>query len=237
VSSSNRTVSVVLAARDEAPTVADVVRGCLALGERVSEVLVVDDGSVDGTGSRAAAAGATVVTLRPGRGKGAAMRAGVAKARGDVLVFLDADGQDDPAEIPTLLDAIDDGADLVLGSRFLGRFEPGAITWVNRLGTRFLSGVMNRLFESDVTDPVAGFRAVTREAFVRAAPSADGYDIEHELVLGVISSGGRVAEVPVRRSARAHGASKLSSLRDGTKMLARIVRRRLSSARVLRTRP
>jgi glycosyltransferase involved in cell wall biosynthesis len=219
--------SVILPAHDEAATIAAVVEACARSSPEVREVVVVDDGSTDETGAIARSAGARVVELPDNRGKGHALRAGVDAAEGDVLVFLDADGQDDPAEIPALLAALSDGTDLVLGSRFLGRFEPRAITAIDRAGTRALTGVMNLLFRSRVTDPIAGFRAVRRDAFERARTRAAGYDIEVDLVLGVLRNGGRVVEVPVRRAPRRHGASDLSSVKDGTRMLLQILRHRV----------
>ncbi len=103
------------------------------------EVLVVDDGSTDGTDRAAADAGARVLRLPANGGKGSAVRRGLSEARGEVIVLIDGDGQDDPTEIPRLLEALRPGVDLVVGSRFIGRFEPGAITPVNHLGNRFLT--------------------------------------------------------------------------------------------------
>ena len=74
-------------------------------------------------------------------GKGSAVRRGLSEARGEVIVLIDGDGQDDPAEIPRLLEALRPGVDLVVGSRFIGRFEPGAITPVNHWGNRFLTSL------------------------------------------------------------------------------------------------
>lgn len=220
-------VSIVLAAYNEAPTIAAVVRGALAIEPPPSEVVVIDDGSRDATARLAAEAGARVVRLPQNQGKGAALRAGIDVARGEILVFLDADGQDDPAEIPRLLEALGPGVDLVIGSRFLGEFGKGAITPVNRLGTRFLTGVLNALFDAHTTDCLAGFRAVRRAALERFDLRARRYDIEVDLLIGVLRTGGRVVEVPVRRAARLHGASGLRAVRDGTRILLRMLQHRL----------
>jgi len=217
-------VSVVIAARDEAPSVGEVVRGCVAHTPDLGEVLVIDDGSRDGTGARAREAGARVVRLEVNQGKGAALRRGIAEARGEVLVFLDADGQDDPREIPLLLAAMAPGVDLVIGSRFLGTFREGAITPVNRAGNLGLTAAANLLFDMRVTDTQAGFRAVRRRALEGLDLRARAYDIETELLLRVHLAGGRVVEVPVTRSARSHGRSGLSSLRDGARILRCMLR-------------
>ncbi len=212
-------VSVVIAAHDEAPSIAGVVRGCRAHTPGLGEVLVVDDGSRDATAALAEEAGARVVRLPVNQGKGAALRRGIAEARGEVLVFLDADGQDDPAEIPLLLGALADDVALVIGSRFMGAFRDGAITGFNRAGNVGLTAVSNALFGMRISDTQAGFRAVRRRAVVDLPLRARRYDIETELLLRVHLAGGRVVEVPVTRSARSHGASGLSSLRDGARIL------------------
>ena len=123
-------VSIVIPAHNEQPTIERVVRSSAAAIPG-AEVIVVDDGSTDGTHEAAADAGARVIRLDPNQGKGAALRRGIAAAKGDILVFIDGDGQDSPFEIPLLVGAFEPDVDLVLGSRFLGNFRPGAITQKN----------------------------------------------------------------------------------------------------------
>jgi glycosyltransferase involved in cell wall biosynthesis len=168
-----------------------------------------------------ARAGADVLRLEQNRGKGFAMQRGIDRAHGDILLFIDADGQDDPAEIPLLISAFEPDIDLVLGSRFIGHFRPGAITRMNYYGTRFITGSVNLLFGIHVTDPLAGFRAVRSRVFQDIRIEARGYDIEVDLLIRVVRNGGHVAEVPASRSARPYGASGLSSIRDGSLILWR----------------
>lgn len=218
--------TVVVAAYNEAPVIGAVVRGaCQALPD--GEVLVVDDGSTDDTSGVAQAAGARVVRLPANAGKGVAVRRGLAEARAAVIVLIDGDGQDDPADIGVLLAALQPGVDLVIGSRFIGRFEAGAITPVNRLGNRFLTAVTNLLFGAGLTDTQAGFKAFRAETLRRLTLRAERFDIEVDLLLGILRAGGRVVEVPVRRGPRQHGASRLNSVIDGARILRRIVSRRL----------
>ena len=221
--------TVLVAAYNEAPVIGDVVRDALRAVPS-GEVLVVDDGSTDGTDRVAAAAGARVLRLATNAGKGSAIRRGLSEVRGEVIALIDGDGQDDPAEIPRLLDALGPGVDLVVGSRFIGRFEPGAITPVNHWGNRFLTAVVNRLFATALTDTQAGFKVFRAASLQRLNLRADRFDIEVDLLLGMLRAGGRVVEVPVRRAPRQHGESRLNSLRDGARILRRIVALRLGAA-------
>lgn len=215
-----------LAAFDEAPTIASVVRDVIRHTPSLLEVVVVDDGSRDDTAARAEAAGANVLRMGRNRGKGVALRRGIAHARGEVLIFLDADGQDDPAQIPNLLDELDSDVDMVIGSRFLGRFARGAITPINRAGTRMLTATMNALFGTRITDPIAGFRVVRARPLAACRLTAVRYDIELDILLALLARGARVVEVPVDRYPRRHGRSDLSSVRDGTRMLLKMLSRR-----------
>jgi glycosyltransferase involved in cell wall biosynthesis len=218
-------VSVVVAAYNEAPVIGEVVRAALPHGE----VVVADDGSTDGTGEIARAAGARVVRLPKNLGKGHAVRAGIAEARGEIVVLIDGDGQDDPREIPLLLKSLSD-ADLVVGSRFRGRLGEGAITPLNHAGNYFLTQVINLLYGVELTDTQAGFKALKRSLLLSLPLEAARFDIEDDVLLGVLERGGRVVEVPVSREARAHGRSRFHSFADGTRILLKILKKRFPAA-------
>lgn len=213
-------------ARDEAATIADVVSRARAV---VDEVIVVDDGSRDETSARARHAGAYVVRNHLGRGKGHALRTGVAAASGDVVVMLDADGQDDPHDIPRLLAVVDAGADLVVGTRFAAPVAPGAVKRLDHAGNRFLTAMLNRLYGVRLTDTQAGFRAVRRALWQRLPLRADGFDVETEVLIRAIRSGARVEEVAVGRYPREHGQRVLQPFRDGLTILGCMLRLRLES--------
>jgi len=221
-------ISVVIPCRNEAAAIAMVVRGVGdVLAGREHEVVVVDDGSTDATGVRAAKAGARVVRLSPNKGKGVSLRAGIEAAAHDVLVLLDGDGQDDPADIPALLDALKPDVDLVIGSRFMGTLHPGAIHPLNRLANRAFSTLISLLFRRRITDSQAGFRALRRSAWLRLPLSAREYDVETDTLLKAIKAGWNVVEIPVSRHPRAGGRTAFRRIRHGTLILWTILRERV----------
>jgi glycosyltransferase involved in cell wall biosynthesis len=218
------TVSVVIAAFNEAGAIGEVVRQARSRTPGLLEVLVVDDGSGDATADEARQAGATVLSHPRNLGKGQALRTGIGAARGGILVFVDGDGQDDPAEIPLLLEALVPGVDLVIGSRFLGHLGQGAITPVNRAGNRALTWLFNRLFGCRLTDTQAGFRALRRSAVDPSRLRARAYEIETDMTLHVLLAGGRVVEIPVSRFARRAGTTAFHRPYHGMRILATMLR-------------
>lgn len=194
----------------------------------VSEVIVVDNGSSDRTAEVARAAGARVVE-EPRRGYGQACLAGIAAADGaDVLVFLDADHSDYPEQLVRVLAPIRSGdADLVIGSRSLGRRAPGAHPWHAVLGTRLSVGLMNRVAGTRASD-LGPFRAITAAALGRLDMRDRDFGWTVEMQLKAARCGLRVVEVPVDYRPRV-GRSKVSgtvsgSVRAGAKILGAIAR-------------
>ncbi len=189
-------VAVVIPAFQAAGTIGDVVgRTRVVLPD--AQVIVVDDGSDDGTGEEGRGKGATVLTHPKNRGKGVALRVSVARACADgatVIVTLDADGQHPPAEIPRLLGPIAEGrADLVLGAR-----ERNGAMPVGRRFTNWLSASLaSRIGGQHVRDAQTGFRAFTREVAERVQPAGDRYEYEANFLLDALRGGFRVASVLV----------------------------------------
>lgn len=207
-------VSVVLPAKNEA----GALRQLLArLEEAVpdAEIVVVDDGSDDETAAIAASAGARVVRHPYGLGNGAAIKSGVRTARGEILVFMDADGQHDPAELPGLVSKLDEGFDLVVGSR-----EGAAHA---SLGRRLANAIYNR-FASYMTghrveDLTSGFRAARADKFsefLYLLPN--GFSYPTTSTMAFFRAGYSVAYAPIEAGKRV-GSSHIKPLQDGLRFL------------------
>ena len=168
-----------------------------AVKEYLADVLVVDDGSPDGTGAEAARAGASVIRLEPNRGKGAALLAGLAEARRrgfDAAVTVDADGQHDAAAIPAMLAALGRGADVVIGTRMkdLHGMPPQRI-----FSNTFTSAVISALAGRPVRDSQTGYRALRLVALEKLPLKRRGFDLESEMLLKAARAGAKIAHVTV----------------------------------------
>lgn len=218
------TVTSVIPALNEAQNIAWVLERLPAC---VDEVVVVDGRSTDGTIAAALRArpDATIVHERT-PGKGAALRAGFAQASGDVVVMLDADGSMDPAEITRYVAKLEDGYDLVKGSRFLPSGGTTDISRVRNLGNLALLTLANRLCRSAFTELCYGFMAFRRSALRQLALTADGFEIETQIVVRALCSGLRVAEVPSFEAERRSGTSNLRAVRDGSRVLRELLQAR-----------
>ncbi|HVP38915.1 MAG TPA: glycosyltransferase family 2 protein [Candidatus Saccharimonadales bacterium] len=229
-------VAVLIPALNEAGSIAQVVAGLPA--GRVREVLVVDNGSTDGTAAAARAAGATVLS-EPRRGYGRACWTGIGHlARGpaapDILAFLDADLSDDPAELPRLLEPLEAGrADLVIGSRVLGGAEPGSLAPAQRFGNSLATFLIRLLYGRRYTD-LGPFRAIRFPALLALGMRDRGFGWTVEMQALAVRAGLRVAEVPVRCRRRRAGRSKVSGTLGGTFHAGRVILWTILACRVRR---
>jgi glycosyltransferase involved in cell wall biosynthesis len=207
-------VAALIPAYNEAATITDVVRGVQPFA---SHVLVIDDGSIDGTAYYARRAGARVISHATNLGKGHAVRTGLSDLlTRDIthVILLDGDMQHLPYETPRLLEAaLVTGADVVIGER---RFDPARMPasryHANRIGSRALSSFVG----VPIDDTQCGFRVFRAETLRKMRLSARGYDIETEMLIKLRRLGGRVASVAV--SAVYNGRrSKLRPIRDTTR--------------------
>jgi glycosyltransferase involved in cell wall biosynthesis len=209
-------VSVILPALNEAESIAQVLAEIPRLPGL--EILVVDGGSSDGTPQIAERAGARVVQ-EPRRGYGQACYTGAIEAQGEIVVFLDADGADDPARLPDLVQPLLRGqAEMVLGSRLAGGVQAGAMPWHQWAGNRLAAGMIHRLYRLPLTD-LSPFRAVRRQELLALNMTEMTYGWPTEMIVKAARRGWRICELPVPYRPRLGGRSKISGTLRGT-MLA-----------------
>ncbi|MGC8874206.1 MAG: glycosyltransferase family 2 protein [Chloroflexia bacterium] len=212
-------LSIVLPAYNEAAEVGALVRRIRALFPE-AEVLVVDDASTDGTAEEARAAGAIVLRHPYNKGNGAAVKTGLRHARGRKVVLMDADGQHDPADIPRLLDALEE-YDLAIGAR-----DPSTqASWLRRLGNAAFNALATYLTGRPIPDLTSGFRAARRETlreFLHLLPN--GYSYPTTTTLAFLKAGYSVAFVPIQSAPRHGGKSGIRILRDGVRFVLIILR-------------
>ncbi len=217
-------VSIIIPALNEEETIAGVVRGLMT--PVVREILVVDNGSTDGTAASAASAGARVVA-EPRRGYGQACKSGVlaSDSESDVLVFLDGDGSDVTSELEAIAGPVLDGRyDFVIGSRIRGKREAGSML-VSQVFAGWLAGLLMYLRYGVRYTDMGPFRAISRSALERLQMNEMTYGWNLEMQMKAASRRLRILEIPVDYRLRQGGVSKVAgSIRGSFKAAVRIVR-------------
>ncbi len=210
-------ISVVIPTLNEAQAIAEVVAGVPK--DRVAQIIVVDNGSIDGTAERAIAAGAQVIH-EPRRGYGSACLAGAKAARGsDIIVFLDGDRSDDPRQLDLIAaPLIQKQADLTIGSRIGGELERGSMPLHGRLGNRFIVFILRGLYGVRITD-IGSFRAIRTRALFNLNMEQMTYGWPVEMVVKATRKGLRIKSIPIRYRKRI-GVSKVTGTLRGSFLAA-----------------
>lgn len=217
-------VSLVIPTLNEAENLA-----CLlpTIGRIVDELVIVDGRSTDDTIETALALRPDAVIVREKRaGKGYALQTGFAACSGDIIVMMDADGSMAPAEIDTFVSALEAGADVVKGSRFLQGGGSGDLTGVRMLGNAVLTRTVRWTFGGRFSDLCYGYMAFWRDVLPFFDEEVGGFEIETFLNVRALAAGLRVVEVASYEEHRISGESNLSAIKDGYRVLSTIVRER-----------
>jgi glycosyltransferase involved in cell wall biosynthesis len=213
-------VSVVIPCLNEAENIESCVTAALEAIVRMDvdgEVVVADNGSEDDSARLAERAGARVV-VEHRRGYGSAYMAGFAASRGRYIVMADADLTYDFHEIPRFVAALEQGAEMVIGDR-MDNIQPGAMPWLHRyIGNPMLTGLLNLLFRTGISDAHCGMRALRRDVLPRLDLRTTGMEFASEMVIRASKQHLNIAEFPIEYHPRG-GESKLSSFRDGWRHL------------------
>jgi glycosyltransferase involved in cell wall biosynthesis len=216
------TISVVVPTLNEAENLRLLLS---RLPTEVSEVVIVDGRSTDGTVDVARAADERVrVVMEPHPGKGNALMRGFAEAQGDIIIALDADNSADPGEIRRFVRALRAGADYAKGSRFIRGGGSTDITRLRRVGNRALTTLTNLVHGTHYTDLCYGYNAFWRHTLPEIMPHAGGFEVETAMNIRAAKAGLRIVEVPSFERERTFGQSHLRTFRDGWRVLRTILR-------------
>jgi len=215
------TYSIVIPARNEADGLAKVLPQLAQHLPQAAEVIVVDDGSDDGTAAVCAEHGVRVLTHPYPKGNGAAIKTGARAAKGDVIIFMDADGQHKPEDIPQLVEQFNKGYDMVVGARQSGSQAGFHRAAANDIFSRFASWMVMQ----PIADLTSGFRVVRASRFrqfLYLLPN--GFSYPTTITMSFFRAGYSVAYVPIHTPRRSTGASHIHPLKDGLRFLLIIIR-------------
>jgi glycosyltransferase involved in cell wall biosynthesis len=216
---SNVRVDIVIPTLNEAKTIGSLLQDIsdLKLPIQVS-AFVIDGGSSDDTVEICKKADVRIIRQK-GKGKGKAMREAVEYSDTDIIVFIDGDGTYSISDLEILLRPLLSGeADMVVGSRLLGKPERGAISSFNTIGNKLFNNTINFALKSSVSDSLSGYRAFHRKIFMDFILFSDSFEIEVEMTVEALARGYRVLEVPISYGRRAGSKTKLNPLDDGIKI-------------------
>ena len=223
-------VSFIVPAFNEEATLDELLERVHAL-PLDKQVVVVDDGSTDGTAAiaeRWESERGIVLVRQTNRGKGAAVRAGIAHVDGDIVVIQDADLEYDPVEVPSLIEPIERGAaDVVFGSRLSGGKPQRAYLFWHLLGNRFLSLLTNVLYNTTLSDMETGYKAFRADVLRSLELRENDFGIEPEITAKVCKRKLRIYELPISYYGRSYAEGKKITWRDGFKAIWVLLRVRV----------
>ena len=224
-------LSIIIPSFNEAATLAQAIKRVkqVKLSNIIKEIIVVDDGSTDGTRKNLTKiTGITKIILPKNQGKGAAIRHGLTKAAGDYVLIQDADLEYDPEDIPALLEPILTGkARVVYGSRFIGPHK-NMLFW-HMVGNKLLSLVTNFLFNTTISDMEVGYKLIPIKLLKSLKLESDRFGFEPEVTAKILKTGVRIYEVPISYAGREFSEGKKITWKDGVESFYLLWKYRLVS--------
>ncbi len=221
------TISVIVPTLNEAKNLPYVLP---YMPDMITEVILVDGGSKDNTIEVAQELYPGIRVLRQtGKGKGNALTEGFAASTGEIIVMIDADGSNDPREIPVFVDALMNGADFAKGSRYINDGGSEDFTWVRWFGNSCINLLANACFKVQFTDLCYGYNAFWRYCLSELSIDCPGFEVETLMNIRACKADFAIKEVPSFEAVRLFGESKLKAMYDGWRILKVIVRERLHS--------
>jgi glycosyltransferase involved in cell wall biosynthesis len=219
-------LSVIIPVYNEELTIGNIIDRTKTAMQQIGlphEIIVVDDHSYDHSLEVAKPRNIKLYSLKLHLGKGYALRAGFAKAKGDIIITIDSDGSHRPEELARVLaPVLKDKADLVIGSRYLNQKNVAARK-LNAFGVRIFNFLIQLLTGTAITDSQSGYRAMKRQVLSKQRLKSGGYEIESEMLVKTAKEGFRVAEVPISFEQRTYGRSGVDPMVDGSKIFLSIV--------------
>jgi glycosyltransferase involved in cell wall biosynthesis len=219
-------LSIIIPVYNEELTVGNIIDRVKLVMQQTglkNEIIVVDDCSYDKSLEVAKKRSAKIYTLKQHLGKGYALRAGFAKAKGDIIVTIDSDGSHKPEELlEVLAPVLEDKADLVIGSRYLNH-KSVAARKLNAFGVKLFNYFIQLLTSVAVTDSQSGYRAMKRQVLKNQNLKSGEYEIESEMLVKTAKKNFRITEVPISFEQRTYGRSGVDPLIDGFKILLSII--------------
>ncbi len=221
-------LSVIIPVYNEKGTIAEIIRQVRAVG-LAAEIIVVDDGSTDGTREiligEEPAPDTTVLHHDRNRGKGAAVRTGLDRATGDIVLIQDADLEYDPRDYPNLIRPIEEGrVKVVYGSRFLGPRK--AMLFWHMLGNKLLTLITNVLYNAILSDMETGYKVFKADVIKGIPLKSRRFEFEPEITAKVLKRGHRIFEVPIAYYGREYSEGKKITWREGPKAIWTLIKYR-----------
>lgn len=215
-------ISVIVPVFNEEGNIFNVIEKIRRSTSKNDEIIVVDDGSTDNTVLEIKKSNCILIENKINKGKGRSLINGLNKSKGDIIVFIDGDGQDDPTELFKLIDGINKDYDFVIGSRFVPeknsknkRYDQKSLSPVNFLGNKALTFLINKLFSLNIYDSQSGFKCFKREKIEKLNLTSMRYEIETEIIIKSKKNNLKILEVPVYRYERQNGLSSLFDIPFG----------------------